>query len=105
MKKGFICANCNRPVSYSAPGTHHRNHCPFCLHSVHVDIAPGDRNAQCGGKMIPLGKFYKEDGEEVLIHKCDRCGVLKKNRIAGDDSFKLVESLPVLDPGQLGLLK
>jgi hypothetical protein len=53
--------------------------------------------------MYVLGKILKPDGEEVLIHKCEKCGITKKNRIAGDDSFKLVEGLAVLDETALGL--
>ena len=30
-------------------GTRHRNHCPNCLASVHLDDEPGDRAADCGG--------------------------------------------------------
>jgi ribosome biogenesis GTPase / thiamine phosphate phosphatase len=97
MKNGFICGNCGRPVSFSAPGTHHRNHCPYCLASIHIDNLPGDRKSTCGGKMLVIGKFLKEDGEEVLVHKCEKCGITKNNRIAGDDSFKLVEKLPIID--------
>jgi len=97
MKKSFICSHCGRPVSFTAPGTHHRNHCPYCLSSIHVDNRPGDRQSSCGGNMHVLGKIYKPDGEEVLIHKCEKCGITKKNRIAGDDSIKMVDGLPVLD--------
>ena len=44
---GFVCANCGRevpPLGYSS-----RNHCPYCLCSLHVDVNPGDRAADCGG--------------------------------------------------------
>ena len=29
-------------------GTQHRNHCPNCLTSLHLDNEPGDRAANCG---------------------------------------------------------
>ena len=38
----------------SAPanaGSDHRNHCPNCLSSLHVDEEPGDRASDCGGIM------------------------------------------------------
>ena len=41
----FICENCGKKVpklGYSC-----RNHCPYCLHSKHVDINPGDRAENC----------------------------------------------------------
>lgn len=37
----FICENCGKKVEklgYSC-----RDHCPYCLHSKHVDKNPGDR--------------------------------------------------------------
>lgn len=93
----FICINCGKKVSLRAPGTHHRNHCPYCLYSLHVDSnIPGDRASDCLGTMKPIGKYYKEDGEEVIVHKCLKCGFERYNRIAGDDSFTLVENLKLL---------
>ncbi len=80
-----------------APGTKNRNHCPYCLFSKHVDNVPGDRANACEGKMAPLGKVYKPDGEEVLVHQCEVCGFVRKNRIAGDDDWDLVAKLPILE--------
>lgn len=77
-----------------APGTHHRNHCPHCLYSVHVDNSIGDRKAKCRGLMKAVAKTTKKDGEEVLIHLCIVCGEIRKNRVAGDDSHELVAALP-----------
>lgn len=85
----------------TAPGTKNRNHCPFCLYSLHVDIKTGDRVAQCKGLMKPIAKTLKKDGEEVIVHKCLKCGQLRKNRIAGDDSFEGVKNLSVVDFKQL----
>ncbi len=92
----FICAHCGKDVSAKAWGTKNRNHCPFCLYSKHVDNEVGDRKATCCGLMKPIGKMYKADGEEVLMHKCTKCGLERKNRIAGDDSGELVANMPVL---------
>ncbi len=92
----FICANCNKKVSTTAPGTHNRNHCPYCLYSVHVDVESGDRKATCMGLMKPIAKFYKRKEEEVLVHECQKCGFVRYNRIAGDDDFDLVEKLNIL---------
>ncbi len=94
--KNFECSNCGKKVPIDAPGTKNRNHCPFCLFSLHVDIEPGDRLNECGGLMPAIGKLYKKDGEEVLVHKCLKCGFVRKNRVAGDDSYKLVENLDVV---------
>lgn len=91
----FICKFCQRKVPYVAWGTKNRNHCPFCLYSLHVDEEIGDRLSPCGGLMPAIGKMYKPDGEEVLVHKCSVCGLLRKNRVAGDDSYEMIERLPI----------
>lgn len=93
----FVCKNCKKEVNYVAWGTKNRNHCPYCLYSVHVDNETGDRKSNCNGLMAPIGKIYKPDGEEVIIHKCEKCGLIRKNRVAGDDSIELVENLEVFD--------
>jgi DNA-directed RNA polymerase subunit RPC12/RpoP len=82
----FKCANCGKSVSLKAPGTKNRNHCPFCLYSVHVDgNIPGDRASTCHGLMKPINKFLRPSGEEVIVHKCIKCGFERWNRVAGDD--------------------
>lgn len=93
----FKCKNCGKKVSFQSFGTRHRNHCPHCLYSLHVDDRKGDRSSDCGGLMEPIGKFYKEDGEEVIVHKCQKCGFVRWNRVAGDDSFEEVEKLSVIE--------
>lgn len=88
---GFRCANCRRMISALAFGTEHRNHCPLCLWSLHVDVKSGDRNSDCRGRMEPISVWVKSDGEWAIVHRCTACGVLKSNRIAGDDnSFALM---------------
>ncbi|WP_433263513.1 RNHCP domain-containing protein [Actinosynnema sp. CS-041913] len=83
----FRCAGCRLDVPLAAPGTAHRNHCPQCLSSRHVDgRVPGDRAADCGGRMEALSLSIRPDGEWLLIHHCLVCGELSANRIAGDDS-------------------
>jgi hypothetical protein len=83
----FRCAGCRLDVPLTAPGTAHRNHCPHCLTSVHVDLRiPGDRAADCGGRMTALSLSVRQDGEWTLIHECLTCGELSANRIAGDDN-------------------
>jgi hypothetical protein len=83
----FKCAGCRLDVSLDAPGTGHRNHCPNCLASLHVDARlPGDRASACRGRMEALGMSARPDGEWMLIHQCLTCGELSANRIAGDDN-------------------
>ena len=77
---------CGRPVVAAGAGSDHRNHCPNCLSSLHVDIEPGDRAAQCGGIMDPVGVWVRKNGEWAIIHRCRRCGHLSSNRVAADDN-------------------
>ena len=76
-------------------GTEHRNHCPNCLHSVHLDNEPGDRAADCGGLMEPIAVWVRKGGEWALIHRCRVCGALSSNRTAADDHEMLLLSLAV----------
>ena len=92
-KLSFKCDSCEESVSYESYGTKNRNHCPFCLASLHIDNEVGDRKSNCGGLMEAIGKIYKPDGEEVLVHKCKNCGLVRKNRVAGDDSIDKVAAL------------
>ena len=39
----FTCKVCGRLVTPDAAGTDHRNHCPNCLSSLHVDIEPEEK--------------------------------------------------------------
>ena len=95
----FICINCKKEVSTSGHiGTHQRNHCPYCLYSLHVDEQSGDRQAVCYGKMIPIGLTFKHEGEGkvgelMLIHLCEKCGRISINRLAGDDDIEKVQQV------------
>jgi hypothetical protein len=80
-------------------GGHHRNHCPYCLFSLHVDgRTPGDRASDCGSRMAPVGVFARPNGEQVLVHRCLGCGFERHNRIAGDDDIAAVMRLAVVPP-------
>lgn len=98
MDEMFICIYCGRQVAQGATGTQHRNHCPYCLWSVHLDKSwPGDRLAECGGTMQPLGLSFKREGGEVgelcVVNRCQKCGVTRKNRLSGDDEPQAVLDL------------
>ncbi|MER5771128.1 RNHCP domain-containing protein [Streptomyces sp. NPDC001985] len=83
----FRCVGCRLDVPLAAPGTAHRNHCPHCLSSLHVDRRlPGDRDSGCRGRMAALSVSVRPDGEWMIIHSCLSCGELSANRIAGDDN-------------------
>lgn len=83
----FICAVCHKKVSklgYTA-----RDHCPYCLCSKHVDINPGDRQADCHGVLRPIAIENFKDTYKI-IYKCEKCGQIKKNIMAKDDSLDLI---------------
>lgn len=48
--------------------------------------------------MQAIGSFQRRNGEHVLVHRCLGCGFERFNRIAADDDFELVLSLPSLPP-------
>lgn len=85
-KDSFTCKMCGRPVVAAGAGSEHRNHCPNCLCSLHLDNEPGDREADCGGIMEPVGVWVRKNGEWAIIHRCKLCGHLSSNRVAADDN-------------------
>ena len=90
----FTCRYCGRSVPNTSIGTRHRNHCPWCLRSIHLDEQTGDRSSSCNGIMEPIAISVRK-GEWILIHRCNDCGTLKANRIAGDDNEMALLSLAV----------
>lgn len=84
--ESFICKKCGYPIGASGAGSDHRNHCPRCLCSVHVDNIPGDRASNCSGIMEAISVWVRQNGEWAIIHRCTRCGHLNSNRIAADDN-------------------
>jgi hypothetical protein len=95
----FKCGHCKRFIGPLPSGGHYRNHCPFCLYSRHVDDRrSGDRASACGALMAPVGAFQRPNGEHVVVHRCLGCGFERFNRIAADDDFDLVLSLPMVPP-------
>lgn len=93
----FKCEKCGEEVATEGNfGTANRNHCPKCLWSKHLDDkVSGDRASECQGLMEPIGLTFKKEGidkygkerqgEIMLIHRCEKCGKVVINRLAGDD--------------------
>lgn len=48
--------------------------------------------------MEPIGYFLRPNGEYVLVHRCLGCEFERFNRIAADDNFELVLTLPEVPP-------
>lgn len=91
---GFVCENCGfevEPLGYTS-----RNHCPKCLCSLHLDVNPGDRASDCGGVMDPIGAETDPKKGYIIIHKCRKCGEIRRNKAAHeakvqpDDIEKLI---------------
>ena len=88
LDSGFICENCKKevqPLGYTS-----RNHCPHCLHSLHVDITPGDRANPCKGLLKPIGIEQNSKKGYVIVFKCTKCGKITRNKCAEDDDFNEV---------------
>ena len=97
----FTCRNCGRIVVPEGAGSAHRNHCPNCLCSLHVDEEPGDRASDCGGLMEPVAVWVRKGGEWAIVHRCRRCGKLDSNRVAADDNPMKLMSIamkPLCEP-------
>jgi len=86
--ESFMCDHCGN----NTEGNGYTNHCPKCLWSKHVDIAPGDRLAKCQGAMEPIACRYKKNGYEIY-HQCVKCDYLSKNKAAPSDNKELLISL------------
>ncbi|WP_312370501.1 ribosome small subunit-dependent GTPase A [Lachnoclostridium sp.] len=93
--ESFPCKVCGALVVPDGAGSQHRNHCPKCLSSIHVDIEPGDRASLCQGIMEPVSVWVRKGGEWAIIHRCKECGDLSSNRIAADDNPALLMSIAV----------
>ena len=82
----FICEHCG----FDVKGNGYTNHCPKCLWSKHVDINPGDRESECGGMMKLVRTETDKANEFILVHKCEKCGYEKRNRISRDDDMDMI---------------
>lgn len=90
LDEGFICEHCHKevkPLKYTS-----RDHCPYCLYSMHVDDFPGDRKNSCRGLLQPIGIEKNKKGYQI-IYRCNKCGQTKKNITANDDNFNMIIKL------------
>jgi len=89
-QEDFTCDHCGKAVA----GSGYTNHCPECLWSKHVDNLPGDRGNPCHGLMEPIGLELRGDKRQI-IHTCQTCGIIKKNKVADNDNRDLLTKLPI----------
>ena len=84
----FECDVCHKKVpvlGYTA-----RDHCPFCLASKHVDVNPGDRACTCRGTLKAVAIDFAKKDTLKIVYRCEKCGVLKRNKTAKDDNMDLI---------------
>lgn len=73
--ESFTCKTCGTFIVPEGAGSQHRNHCPKCLSSIHVDNEPGDRASVCKGIMsiavkplaippFPLGQLERSSDND-----------------------------------------
>jgi hypothetical protein len=60
-----------------------------------MDYYVGDRRCGCKGPMEPIAIWVRRGGEWAIIHRCQACGAVCSNRIAGDDNELSLLSLAV----------
>lgn len=96
IDENFICEVCNKNVEKL--GVTARDHCPYCLSSKHLDIMPGDRSSNCGGVLTPIDIEKSKKDTMKIVYKCDKCGMIKKNKAADDDNFDLI--LEIMSKGE-----
>ena len=86
--ESFICEMCSAEIK----GNGYTDHCPNCLWGKHVDVNPGDRSANCGGMMEPIG-VETSHGKHIIMYRCEKCGYEFKVKIAMDDNIEIITGL------------
>mgnify|MGYP000851927306 CR=1 FL=1 len=84
----FICKNCNKKVEklkYTS-----RDHCNHCLHSIHIDITPGDRANKCQGMLVPINVIETSKKGQVILYRCNKCKNEVRNIVARDDDKDVI---------------
>lgn len=84
----FVCINCSRKVEklkYTS-----RDHCNYCLYSIHVDVFPGDRANDCKGVLKPINVEIDSKKGKQIVYKCLKCGKTIRNVVAKDDDEEMI---------------
>jgi hypothetical protein len=92
INESFQCGKCGMQVPAQQGSC--RNHCTQCLYSMHVDAKyPGDRASDCHGLMKPISVTQSGKKGWILLHECEKCGVIIRNKMADDDNMTLAAEL------------
>ncbi len=97
VNEGFTCAHCGKEVLPTTCGIP-RNHCPFCLYSLHVDVHVGDRANPCKGLMKPIGVITDPKKDYIILYRCMKCRQRARSKIIPQcdvqpDNFDLIVKL------------
>jgi ribosome biogenesis GTPase len=60
-----------------------------------VDLKIGDRRSGCRGQMEPIAISVRYKDEWAIVHRCQKCQVIRTNRVAGDDNELTLLALAV----------
>ena len=85
INEPFVCANCGFQVPLAQKTC--RDHCPKCLFSLHVDVNPGDRQANCGGILKPVAWSQHKKKGYMIHYVCQNCHEKRVNKFLAVDSF------------------
>jgi hypothetical protein len=44
--------------------------------------------------MLAIGVAFRPDGEQMVVHRCNGCGIERQNRVAADDNPIALLRLP-----------
>jgi DNA-directed RNA polymerase subunit RPC12/RpoP len=86
----FTCLFCGEDVSLHPSSS--RDHCTRCLTGLHVDVFPGDRLNECGGRLRPIG-IQTRHGERRIVYRCETCHAQVFAPVAPDDNEELIAGL------------
>ncbi len=59
---------------------------------------PGGRACPCRALMPAAGTYFRPDGEQMLVHRCNGCDMERTNRIAADDNPAALRRLVLVEP-------
>lgn len=91
----FACVRCGLTVAAFTPDGVRRNHCPSCLHSLHVHDQVEGGPSECRSRMSPISIAVLRNGDWKVIHRCTRCDELTANRVQVDDNQLILMRLAV----------
>ncbi len=84
MSEAYHCRTCGKTTTDERPHAH----CPHCLSAVHETDMYGDA---CGGTLVPVTVWVKDDRTWEVIGRCSVCGELGATPVAvGDDPVGLL---------------